>query len=119
MVLVIVLIMSFSFPHVEGAQPNYGGHSRSIIVPCTCGGASAYIDFFYPLYLDSGVPVGGFMGMPYSLTYLNYYIYPNSWAIGKYTPGAGICLVGVSPYCTTMPTYGLILPYSGSSIPSL
>ncbi|NNM83636.1 hypothetical protein HKL94_00235 [Candidatus Parcubacteria bacterium] len=53
--------------------------------------------------------------VPYSQAFSSYNIPATNWLLGFYTPGAGVCVEGVCPYCVTIPNEGMITPEVGSS----
>lgn len=53
--------------------------------------------------------------VPFSEAFLSYNIPFTSWLLGEYEPGAGVCIVGACPYCTYIPSEGMISPMTGSS----
>src|SRR3989344_4030026 len=97
MLLLLFSLLSFLvLPNQVYAQLGlpYGGYDI-VMIPCTCQGSTFFWHFFFPLYLSS-IPSAGALVAPVTpLTYLNYYLRPGVWILGFYTPGAGVCTIGV------------------------
>ncbi len=53
--------------------------------------------------------------VPFSQAFSSYNIPATNWLLGFYTPGAGVCVEGVCPFCVTIPSEGMITPEVGSS----
>lgn len=53
--------------------------------------------------------------VPFSQAFLSYNIPATNWLLGEYEPGAGVCVAGICPYCTSIPSEGMISPIVGSS----
>jgi hypothetical protein len=116
--LIIGFIFCFDQPHADatGLVP-FGGHIL-LEFPCTCEAGALFVGVLFPVYLDA-VPSAGLMVIPPVIAFPIYRDAPLSWALGYYIPGAGVCLVGVEPYCVSIPNLGLISPYSGASAPAV
>jgi hypothetical protein len=93
----------------------YGGLDL-FLIPCTCTAGYLNWHFFAPLYLNNPTPIAGaLVAATTPVAYSTYYVRPGSWAKGFELPGAGICYIGVEPYCYPLPNYGLITPFTGVS----
>jgi hypothetical protein len=112
--ITFMVIVGFN-PYSANAAiaPHWGGHSI-FPFPCTSGNVQ-YLQWYTPLYLSSSVPFSGFMGAAYAVTFAYYTLHPVQYALGTYTPGAAVCIFGSCPYCTYIPSWGLVLPYTGVS----
>lgn len=53
--------------------------------------------------------------VPFSQAYLSYNIPATPWLLGEYEPGAGVCVAGVCPACTTIPSEGMMSSKTGSA----
>ncbi len=108
---------------LASALPFFGGFDV-VNIPCTCAPALSW-DFFIALHYSvssagpiiptTGYTAGAFAAPVTPVLFSNYYIRPETWVLGTYTQGAGVCLIGVEPYCVYMPNYGLITPETGVS----
>lgn len=113
----LAFVLSFTIHTTRNAEAATGmpfGGLNLMMWPCTCT-ASMMWHFFSPLYNPKGPVTGALIAYPSSITFRHYYLHPSAWALGTYTPGAGICYVGVAPYCYAMPNLGLIIPPTGTS----
>ncbi len=93
---------------------SFGGFDTAML-PCTCEAGSFSWQFFMPLYLNNPTPTFGAMVAPPIVGFSTYYVRPSTWALGTYIPAAGVCMIGVEPYCFSMPNLGLISPETGVS----
>lgn len=53
--------------------------------------------------------------VPFTEAFLSYNIPVTNELLGYYVPGAGVCIMGVCPACTYVPSWGMITPMVGSS----
>jgi hypothetical protein len=84
---------------------------------CTC--SNNFLVFFSPLYLypSAGPIAGSLVFQPGTMMYLNYNIIPSEGVVGTYMPGVPACWMVAPHGCYPMPSLGLILPVTGSSLP--
>lgn len=108
--IAIFLLCLFVVPlHTAHAQfPPFGGHVR-FIIPCTC--TFNWWVFYAPLY-PLPLPFAGPLVITPGITFPYAYQWfvlpvpvPTTWELGQYLPGAGICFIGVPPFC--FPLFGL------------
>lgn len=77
--------------------------------PCTCTKGKVWY-FASPTFGTVAYVVGTQAKSKYNLP-------TGTQILGLYNPAVnGLCLMGVTPYCTIFPTNGTILPMVGSSI---
>lgn len=102
--LVLGLSLLFFIPqHAEAAGlVNPFGGRVVMIIPCTCQvtGIAVYVI----------MPIPPYFGMllwqpPITRPYLWYFPYPGVAILGNYVSG-GVCMVGVAPYCYSVPVSG-------------
>lgn len=113
LIFLVVLCVS-AFPSVSRAQAPFGGLVVAEI-PCTCTPAFTW-QWFAPLYF-SLVPITGALAVPVTpFLFAYWYSFPGSWLLGLYTPGAQACWIYVGIACVTLPTLGVVTPFTGSSL---
>jgi hypothetical protein len=118
-ILVFIFILAFLFgatTHFSYAQLTAFGGLEIFALPCTCEAGLVAWHFFTPLFLNSQIPLAGALTGPWVTAYPNFTLNPGSYALGTYAPGAGVCLIGIEPFCYTLPNYGYILPMTGTSL---
>lgn len=112
--LVCVLSIFFFFPqqtNALGLASNFGGRV-GMIIPCTCqvAGMAVYIitpqrpPYFAMLLWQ----------IPFTIPSSWFFPYPSVQIKGNYVSG-GVCLVGVAPYCTSVPVSGTITTVGSSA----
>ena len=84
---------------------------------CPC--SNNFLVYFSPLYLypSAGPISGALVFQPGTMSFLNYTIFPTSGVIGSYTPGVQACFIPDGDSCSPVPSLGVILPFTGSSLP--
>lgn len=91
------------------------GGLNTITIPCTCA-PSVFWHWFTPFYNNSPVPLAGALSSaPGSIIYTYYFIHPGNWSLGTYTPGVQMCWMYAVFSCFPLPTYGHIVPPTGTS----
>lgn len=114
-VLVLLGALVFAFPTISYAQAPFGGLVVAEI-PCTCGMAFTW-QWFTPLYISGLIPTTGALAVPVTpFMFANWYSFPGSWLLGLYTPGVQACWIYVGIACVTLPTLGVVTPFTGSSL---
>lgn len=117
--VVVTLASSFAFaPASANAAANglaFGGLNE-ITIPCTCA-SSVWWHFFTPLYLNTSVPMAGALTSQSgsSIIYMSYFIHPGNWSLGTYMPGVQLCYMYAVYTCFLLPSYGHIVPPTGTS----
>ena len=111
--LVLALSLVFFFPHQTNAAGlvNPFGGKVVMIIPCTCQvtGMAVYVVMPIPPYF------GMFLWQPpITRPYLWYFPYPSVNILGNYVSG-GVCLVGVAPYCVSVPVIGTMTQVGSSA----
>lgn len=118
-IAIFALILSFAgfTTRLEAAVlPSYGGF-EVFAIPCTCTAGLMAWHFYAPFYYNTSVPIAGALVGFWYTALPSYTIRPGQYQLGTFTPGAGVCLIGVPPYCYTLPGYGFINPLqTGSSL---
>lgn len=114
-ILISLVLCASTFPLTSRAQAPFGGLGGAKF-PCTCSLAFTW-QSFTPLYLGGLIPTIGALAVPVTpFTYANYYSLPGSWLLGFYTPGVQSCMIYVGIACVTLPTLGVVTPFTGSSL---
>lgn len=114
LVCLVALCMS-AFPSVSRAQAPFGGLVVAEI-PCTCSQAFTW-QWFTPLYISGLIPTTGALAVPVTpFMFANWYSFPGSWLLGLYMPGVQTCTIYVGIACVTLPTLGMVTPFTGSSL---
>ena len=121
MSIVAVFIMFLNVPRAHGAAmcpaPGCFGGVDVFNFPCSC--SDNFLIFFVPLYFY-GIPLPLFGPMGYeegTIAYPGYEISPTEGVIGTYVQGVPTCYIYIGTGCSALPSYGYILPYTGSSEP--
>jgi hypothetical protein len=120
-VVCVISIFSMSIPKTNAqagcnAPGCFGGVDVFNFV-CPCSGN--FLIFFAPLYLYGiPAPIIGPMGYEAgTIAYSGYEISPTEAAIGTYVQGVPTCYIYIGTGCVSLPSYGYILPFTGSSQP--
>jgi len=119
--LVSVFVPLFHFAQAQSPLLAYGGEVR-VVIPCTC--TFNWWVFYAPLYpAPAPFPFVGALvitpGVTFPLAYPWFILpvpVPTTWQLGQYIPGAGICFIGVPPFCVPLPNWGHVMK-AGASFP--
>ena len=120
-IVCIVSIFSFYIPRAKAAStcpaPGCFGGVDVFNFVCTC--SENFLVFFAPLYFyGSPIPIFGPLGYEEgTIAYPNYEISPTEGVIGTYVQGVPTCYIYIGTGCSAVPSYGYILPFTGSSQP--
>jgi hypothetical protein len=115
-ILILLAVFGFQPKFIHAALGVSFGGFDVFMFPCTCTAGSLFLHVFAPLYINNPTPIAGLLVAPVTpVAFSTYYVRPASWAKGVMIPGAGVCLMGVPPYCFYIPNYGLITPFTGVS----
>lgn len=96
----------------------YGGYSDGSATYCTCSGY--YYMVFAPLFvygMPAGTEFAGALAVPPVVAYSIFATSPAQKHIGTYVPGAQACYMYAVYGCYPLPTYGMVLPFTGVSVP--
>jgi len=110
LIIVIPIVTLVPFRSIEaGAGSSWYGGKVNIMFPCTCDPELQYVVL--------GPPSAGSYLYEGQIDYREHSLTFGVWALGKYSPG-GECLMGVEPYCYTLPvSKGTIDSFTGVSLP--
>ncbi|MFZ2151823.1 MAG: hypothetical protein WAV09_01800 [Minisyncoccia bacterium] len=103
--LISLSVFSFMLPISASAIVGTPFGGRIVVtIPCTCQvtGMAVYV-------IMPKAPYVGMLLWQYPITrpYASYWPYPRAGILGRYQTG-GQCMVGVQPYCYTLPVIGTI-----------
>lgn len=105
-----LFVKTFMPEHARAATGiPFGG---ALIFPFYCTQSQTWLITITPLPPSYAVLLSY---VPFTQAFLSYNIPMTSWLLGEYMPGAGVCVAGICPYCTTIPNEGMISPMTGSS----
>lgn len=149
----ILLVSVLMFPTFSHAQVYFGGYDYLSFPMCNCtpvalDGQSAYeaacvmlvalpptffFELFAPLWIGSGVPIGGFLAIPIGmpLAFPTYALLPEEWALGSLDLNVEEAVCGfahpvvcshgfdiypaVACFPIELPVYGIIDPLTGAA----
>lgn len=110
---ILVALGLFVAPAVSLAQVPFGGFDVSILFACTSP-AGYTLNIFAPLFYGSTAPIAGWLLSPPVVGFENFGVHPVQWDLGFLIPG-GVCVIGVCPYCVSIPALGTVTPFTGVS----
>jgi len=115
--LAFFIFLSFLLPgKVDAIVALPFGGLNTVTVPCICSGMLWV--FMSPLYPNPPFPwAGALVFVPgVTIPHPNFLFgVISKWELGQYiTPDPGICWIGVAPFCTILPSLGIMFR-SGTS----
>ena len=119
-ILIAIILCMILLPiRSSKAFVSFGGYTIWS-VPCVCSGAAVWYTWFFPLYINSGIPLAGplAVGIPPTAMWFKWYdpLIPTTWSLGKFMPWVQSCWQPAPTGCYPWPVYGHVYEV-GSSLP--